>query len=219
MQTYIQLARLVYVTRKFQQRPNDAGRRSEAMALASRLAGNFGNAEGWINQLLQAGVVITTVPSADDSLVTHSVNFASPRLFQLAITIWTGHIILAGCIQRLAQLSRLPSSLDLAAVQQAEVQCAQSIAMCVNYGRSIDASGLPCAQITIMSPLRTAYGAWYRLGQREMGGSAEAMMVWCLDALHGMEGSLSLRFSPQDDLVRRMECLSGGPVYGTVSEV
>lgn len=135
MQSFIRLARLVHHIRRIQQRPGDGDLRSEAAGLASRLFGS--SLEGWIGQLMGSGAIEVVPSSVDNVQVSHSFRFESPRLYQLLVAFWTSRVILCGCIQKLACLApdgRLPSSLNILAVQEMDIQSATSIFMYVFEG-------------------------------------------------------------------------------------
>lgn len=227
MQDFIRLARLVVMTRQVtrhhhHQRDSSSthGLRAGAVHLARTLYEET-PVSAWLADLLDLGAVrvVPTVQPEAQALTRHSYRFASPRLYQLLALHWTSRLVLGGCLLRLAAGANGGSnssseasslSLDLFDIQEADLRSAESVAMCVDYGLQLDPS-LPCAQMVLLAPLKTALGAWHRQGRR--GAAGGEMVAWCVVLVNQMERSLCLRVSTQEELVRRAECLAGWAVY------
>ena len=226
-QTYIKLSRLVYLTRKAELSPGDEGCQVEAVDLAAAL---FDNDLGWWVEQLQTSQAVQLVPSVHaepGSQLTYSFNFESSRLYHILAKYWAGRVVLCGCIQRLGTLpptTRTFSSLNFSAAQEKDVENAHNVAMCFGYISQLE-DPIPFAYMWQRLMLRTVFGAWHRLEEREMGmglhshitsgagtASPTDMKAWCLSTLNNLETQMSHQLSTEDELVRMATCLSGGAI-------
>lgn len=230
MQTFIHISRLAHLIREAERRPEDEGPRAAAVELAILLFGN--DLEWWIEELEASGAV-QVVPSFNEGLRTHvaqSFCFESPRLYHVLMIYWAARVLLCGCIQRLGSLpptTQTICSLDLSAAQQLDLKNAHRVAMCLEYALKLD-NVVPCVQMRLRLMLRAVYGAWHRLEEREkwLGlnsclssspgpdlSTSTSMKTWCLSVLNRIETYVSHQLSTDDDMIRRADCMTGGPVY------
>lgn len=132
---------------------------------------------------------------------------------------WTSRVILSGCIQSLDLVAPFPS-LDMVHHKEAAIQAVKNITMCVEYSFRVNPKFPFPQMITLLVPLKTAFGARQRLAvmsgtQGEDARSAEDVCepLLILTAINTIERRLSLAESTHDELVRRADCLAGGPVF------
>ena len=167
MKIGIRFARLVRLVRHARHFPEDSGTMIEASSLATELYAL--NVDDWIEELQEKGI-LNVYPTSDTrlkSMVENSYHFPSTRLLSVLIQYWEFRTMVCGTLQTLLDVPGLYLPLvDRAEVQRNDVNAAESLIMCFEHMHKI-AQKCPVVELRFVFPMEMAFGAWYRLEQRE----------------------------------------------------
>lgn len=175
------------------------------------------NTDEFVRETIAAHIQVLEARDIDSAPPSGTVfEFASQTAFAVAAQYYVHRTIICGILQTLLRGHDDFHSLDLAAVQRADIEAATSIAMCVRYALEPRPSKLFTA-LKILFPLQMGVGSWLRLQRRQSSGVspdamyAAAMIHWTYDRVD--EIGLMWRYTSGrlDMLAKICDMYAGGP--------
>lgn len=215
MRDLIRVPRLVRLVRVCQSDKTCDAAFYEAVQLITALSHDDGAV--YVRQVLDEGAVCTPTESTDTAWVApNSWHFNSVSVFELVIRYYTCQILLSGATQTLCRV--MPEAIiyvDLVTSQQRDEEAALSLAMCVEYGTSLDPT-LPLASWRLFVPLEMACGTWHRLSGRQLHGSdaqlrTNQIKTWFLEFSNSIGREWKLCELTLWQIELAAEAVAGGP--------
>jgi hypothetical protein len=162
------------------------------------------------NSQLAAKIACQLYESADDALVQKALatipltspssltafempevvySFQNAYDFNMVLRYHLYRVILCGLLQKLLTVPLADIQHDVEQILRDDVEAAQGITMCVDYGL-LSSAASPLHALKLLIPLQAGFGGWHRLQQRQTSTSTEeyhrasGMKRWNVEVAH-----------------------------------